>query len=117
MNGCSICFDFTCNLGSLAFFVYAAAAVHGLFNGDCNFVPVKRHFLSVSLDYFQHMSTSTVYCMKMSTSPVYPTIYTISGPTFTRFMILYIVGRVNVSILYHVVDKYAPILIKIAEIP
>ena len=45
-------FDFAGNLGSLPFFINTAAAIHGLFNGNRDFIAIEGHSFSVALDYF-----------------------------------------------------------------
>ena len=45
-------FDFAGNLGSLPFFINTTAAIHGLFNGNRDFIAIEGHSFSVALDYF-----------------------------------------------------------------
>lgn len=52
LDGSSIRFDFTGNLGSLPFFINTAAAVHGLFNSNRDLVAIEGHSFSIALDYF-----------------------------------------------------------------
>jgi hypothetical protein len=52
LDGSSIRFDFTGNLGSLPFFVNTAAAVHGLFNRYGDLISIEGHSFSIALDYF-----------------------------------------------------------------
>ena len=74
-----VVFNFTGNAIGLTVFINAAAAVHRLFDGRRNFLPVERDLGAVTFNYFQHSLSSIQNTVVYTSGPmVIYTIYAVS---------------------------------------